>query len=275
MGNNNPIIKKKSIKRSAVLSPDERLRANVLIVDSQVSERTRIRQTLTGLGFASYVEASEHATGITRLQERPITHVIFQASATNMSASEFLTKIMEIDDNIIAVPTSSEPRLDDVFQLLSLGARGYLLKPFTGETLEDSLNWATHGEPISEAILFAKDRNEALSSLVMSNLDRLAHTMRQARQFETAIHELGILQARWRKSVEMAMLFGKGGPAGMQQYFIEFAVERAQGPASALGRFRKRLASRKAQLAEKAEKRKLLEEIQELTAEANQEKETS
>lgn len=257
------------------MSTDDRLRANVLMIEANTTERNRMRQSLTGLGFGSYVETGDHATGLQRLQERHISHVIFQASDTNMSAQEFIKKALELDENLICVPTTYQPDLDEVFSLLVFGARGYLIKPFTGETLEDALNWATYGDPISEAILFAKDRNEALTSLVMSNLDRLAHVMRQARTFETADRELQVLQARWRKSVEMAMLFGKGGPANMVEYFVDFVIDRSQGPASSLGRFRKRLTERKQHLAQQAEKRKLLNEIQALTEEARKEQEKS
>ncbi|MEZ4753608.1 MAG: hypothetical protein R3A13_04765 [Bdellovibrionota bacterium] len=56
--------------------------------------------------------------------------------------------------------------------------------------MNESILMATKGEPISDAILYAKTRNEALASLIMTSLDRLAIIMRQAETFDTAKREV-------------------------------------------------------------------------------------
>lgn len=237
------------------MSQEERRRSNVLIIDDHVQDRVLIRQTLSALGFGNYTDAPDHATGLVKIQERQVTHILFSAPATNMSAAEFLSRALELDEGLVAVATSANPTIDDVFHLLSLGARGYLAKPFTSSTFDDSLNWATHGPPISEAILYAKDRNEALASLVLSSLDKLALTMRQSKQFATARRELPAIYSQWRRALDMAYTFGKGGMMQMPKDFYQLLIERADGPASNLGRFRKRLNKRKEQIEEQAKKR--------------------
>lgn len=237
------------------MSSEERRQSSVLIIDDNPADRISIRQALSALGFLNYTDASDHASGLSKIQERKVTHVIFSAPKTNMTASEFLNKALEMDPAIVSVATSYNPTIDDVFSLLMIGARGYLVKPFTSDTISESLNWATNGQPLNDAILFAKDRNEALASLVLSSLDKLALTMRQARQFDTAKRELSTVYNQWKRSVDMAYTFGKGGMARMPTEFAELAIDRAQGPASSLGRFRDRLNRRKQQIEDSTKKR--------------------
>jgi DNA-binding NarL/FixJ family response regulator len=245
------------------MSQEEKRQSNVLIIDDNIQDRVAIRQALSALGFGSYTDASDHASGLAKIQERKVTHILFSAPKTNMPADEFLQKAMELDSSLIAIATSNDPTIDDVFRLLSLGARGYLVKPFTSITVDESLNWATHGPPISEAILFAKDRNEALAALVLSSLDKLALTMRQSKQFATARREVPIMYAAWRRSLDMAFTFGKGGMMQMPKEFYQLLIDRADGPASNLGRFRKRLSKRKAHLEKVQEKRKAIKALKE------------
>ncbi len=243
-------------KKDLSLLPDERRGANILIIESNPGDRMATRMSLNSLGFVNYTDAADHLTGLSKIQERKITHILFQAPPTNITSSEFIVKAHSLDPNIIMLPTSYNPTLDDVFALLVLGARGYLVKPFTSDIIEDALNWATNGEKMSEAILFAKDRNEALALLVLSNLDKAAQVMRQAKQFETAQREIPKALSQFKQSVEMAFHFSKGGVPKMAEEIVHFAIERAQGPATTLGRFRKRLAKRKAHLEEQEEKRR-------------------
>lgn len=89
---------------------------------------------------------------------------------TNIPTKDFLARILEMDKSVIAIPSSNDPNIDEVFDLLVMGARGYLVKPFTVETVEIGLAMATKGEPMSEAVLNAKDCNEALVAIMMGSL---------------------------------------------------------------------------------------------------------
>lgn len=152
-----------------------------------------------------------------------------------------MKKIFEIDDQLIAIPASANPNVDDVFDLLVSGARGYLVKPVTIDAVEDAILMATKGEPIADAVLHAKDRNEALVAIMMSSLDRTATTLRQAQQFETAKREVPRMMAGLRRAAELAMTFCKGGSDGLLIALEKFCIERSKGPATRLGRLRKRL----------------------------------
>lgn len=226
---------------AAVMSPAERAKASILIVESDSNERNNLRLAIKSLGYGSFSDAPNHAMALEKFSDRKITHVIFEAKKTNMPPKEFLTKVFECDPKIVAIPTSYEPQIDDVFDLMVIGARGYIVKPFTSDTLESAIQQATKGEPVSEAVLNAKDRNEALVALAMASLDKAATVLRQASQFETAKREIPRAIAMLRRSAELAKTFCKGGEDGLMEAIEKFCLERSKGPATKLGRLRQRL----------------------------------
>src|SRR5690606_13785898 len=130
---------------------------------------------------------------------------------TNMPPRDFVVKALEYDENIILIPTSHEPNVDDVFELLVLGAKGYLCEPFTADSVERAIANATKGEPIAESVKMAKDRNEALVAIMMGGLDRVATVLRQATKFDTAKREIPRMMHAFRGSTELAKTFAKGG----------------------------------------------------------------
>lgn len=226
---------------SLSMTPSERNRATVLIVEADPNDRNNMRTALKSLGYGGIADAPNHAAALERFSQRKITHVIFDAKKTTMPPSDFIKKVFEIDPTIIAIPSSSDPSVDDVFNLLVLGARGYLVKPFTMDSVEEAIVMASKGEPIAEAVLQAKDRNEALVAIVMGALDKCATIMRQAQKFETAQRELPRLLAHFGRSMELAKTFAKDGETGLHAALEKFCIERSKGPASRLGRLRKRL----------------------------------
>ena len=223
------------------MTPMERKRATVLVVEPDAADRNGIKGCLRTLGYGNVADVPNHATALERLVERPVTHIIFDAKKTNMPPIEFLHKVMELDRNITAIPSSYEPNVDDVFNLLIMGAKGYLVKPFTTESIEKGLVMATKGEPISELVLQAKDRNEALVAIMMASLDKAAMIMRQAQKFETAKRELPRALGALRRSADLAKTFCKDGEEGLVSALERFCIDRSKGPATRLGRLRKRL----------------------------------
>ncbi|MBN8547831.1 MAG: response regulator [Deltaproteobacteria bacterium] len=223
------------------MSAAERSKASVLIVESDPNDRNNLRTAIKALGYGGISDVPNHMAGIEKLQGRRFTHIFFEAKKTTMPAREFLQKVLEADSQTIAIPSSSSPNVDDVFDLLILGARGYLCKPFTSDSIEAAIVMATKGDPISDAVLQAKDRNEALVAIMMSSLDKAATIFRQATQFETAKREIPKALATLRRSAELARTFSKGGDAALIEAMEKFCIERSKGPATRLGRLRKRL----------------------------------
>jgi len=231
--------------RIPVMTVPERKKSSILIVDSEPHVRQTMRQLLNTLGFGLVADAVDHAIALQKLEEREFTHVIFEAKKTRIDAKEFLRRTFDLDEDVIAIPSSYDPTVDEVFDLLIIGAKGYLVKPFTADTLDQAIVMATRGEPISEAVLHARNRNEALASLILSSLDKLTVIMRQAEQFETAKREVQSCQLGFKRAVDLGNTFAKGGTAPLVESLVELCVERSQGPATRLGRFRKRLDQKK------------------------------
>jgi len=223
------------------ISQAERNKAQVLIVEADAGERNNLRTAIKTLGYAGVSDVPNHAAALEKLQQRRFSHVIFDAKKTNMPPKDFLAKVLEMDKEVVAIPSSFEPNVDDVFDLLIGGARGYLCKPFTADTVESSIVMATKGEPLSDVVLQAKDRNEALVAIMMGSLDKAATIMRQAQQFETARREIPRSYASLRRAAELARTFAKGGDDGLIEALERFCIERGKGPATRLGRLRKRL----------------------------------
>lgn len=231
--------------REFFLSDSERRGISLLVVDQAVSDRSILASTLQSYGIPVVSAAESCVIAIERVNQRKFTHVIFSANDSSMPASAFLTRLLALEPDVIAIPASHSPRTDHVFELLQRGARGYLVKPFTSDSLEEALALATKGEPFPEVVLNAKDRNEAFAAMIATSLDRLTIAMRQAAQFETARFEIPYLRARFRRAVEIASLFSQGGPPRFTADLIEFMTRISSGPASALGRIRKRLREKK------------------------------
>lgn len=227
--------------QTLVMTQAERNRSTVLIVESDPNERNTLRTALRSLGYGGIADVPNHSAAIERMGERPVTHIIFEAKRTTMPAKEFLQKVLSLDSRIVAIPSSYEPQVDDVFDLLVMGAKGYLVKPFTGSSVEQAIAMASKGEPISDLVLQAKDRNEALVAIMMGSLDKTATVLRQAMKFDTAKRELPRAMSAFRRSAELARTFCKDGEMGLFTALEKFCIERSKGPATRLGRLRKRL----------------------------------
>lgn len=230
-----------SLSSGVMFAPHERTKIFILVVESDANQRNHLRSALATLALGGVTEAVSHSAALEKMQERKITHIIFESKKTNMPAKEFLKKALTLDPNVIAIPASFEPNVDDVFDLLVMGARGYLSKPFNADSVDSALLMATKGDPINPVVLNARDRNDALSALCLSSLDKVATVSRQAQQFETAKREVPRTIAVFKRSAELARTFCKDGIEGFLGALERLCLERGQGPASKLGRLRRKV----------------------------------
>jgi DNA-binding NarL/FixJ family response regulator len=222
------------------MSPQERKACRVLVIEPDQEVRSNFRGMLRDMGCGEVASAADHMTGLTSFQDNYFTHIIFDARPTEMPPQEFLIKVLNLDDRVVAIPSSFDPTVDDVFTLLIEGACGFVVKPATLQSLEEAVLLATKGDPISDSLLHAKDRNQALASFAMTALDNAALLKRQASQFETAKRDLPKGMLLLKRAVDMGKTFAKGGEEGIREAFIEFALDRASGKASKLGRSREK-----------------------------------
>lgn len=225
------------------LTPAERMKSVIMVVEPDPGDRNNMRTAIKTLGYGGLTDVPNHASALDKIQERKITHIIFDAKKTNMPPKEFLSKVLEFDSDTVLIPSSFEPNVDDVFDMLIMGARGYLVKPINVESVDAAIVSATKGEPIADVVKQAADRNEALVAIMMTTLDKTATLLRQAQQFDTAKREIPRALAGFRRAAELAHTFAKDGDEGLFAALEKFCIERSKGPATRLGRLRKRLKS--------------------------------
>lgn len=237
-------------QENLIMSPAERSNSHVLIIEADPMERNNLRTAIKSLGYGGVSDVPNHAMALEKLQQRHFTHIIFDAKKTNMPPRDFLAAALEGGQELVCIPSSYEPNVDDVFDLLIMGARGYLCKPFTIDTVEQAIVMATKGEPIADAVLHAKDRNEALVAIMMGSLDKAATILRQSYQFETAKREVPKAFTSFKRAADLAKTFAKGGDEGLIEAIEKFCIDRSKGPATRLGRLRKRLQSNRTTIGE-------------------------
>ena len=232
----------KAFQRTKVmtLSSKERQKASILILDPETNVRQTIRQSLVGLGYGLISDAGEQSQALQKIEDKDFTHIIFDARGSRIPPKAFLKRAFELKPEIIAIASSYEPTVDDVFDLLISGAKGYLVKPITTQSLDDSIVYSSKGEPVSEAVLTAKNRNEALAALAMASLDKLAIIMKQARHFDTAKREIPGRIAAFKHALELGHTFAKGGSMMLRESLVNLLIERSQAPASRVPRFKRR-----------------------------------
>ena len=231
------------MEESFTMTTHERNEATVLVIDPDPMTRSNFRTCLKSLGYGGISDVANHMAAFEKLEQRKFSHIVFDAKKTNMPPKDFLKKLLEMDNTVIAIPSSFEPNVDDVFEMLIMGARGFLVKPFTIDTVELAIVMASKGDPLPDAVLHAKDRNEALVAILMSSLDKTATILRQAYQFDTAKREIPRAFGSLKRSADLAKTFAKGGDEGLIEAIENFCIERSKGPATRLGRLRKRLQS--------------------------------
>ena len=115
----------------------------VLIVDDSPVMRAFIRRILdlSGLESADFLEASNGHEALNLLREQWVDVVLTDINMPSMDGEE-LVRRLEADDLLKTVPVvivSTDGTENRMQKMISLGARGYVKKPFLPETLRAEL----------------------------------------------------------------------------------------------------------------------------------------
>lgn len=128
------------------------MKLNVLIVDDSPAMRVFVRRVLdsSGLEIERCLEASNGQEALDLLKDNWVDVVLTDINMPTMDGEELLRTMAE-HEILRAIPVlvvSTDRTECRIRKMLSLGAKGYVTKPFTPETLreklEDSLG-VTHG----------------------------------------------------------------------------------------------------------------------------------
>lgn len=116
---------------------------NIMIVDDSPVMRVFIRKVigLTGLEVGEYCEAGNGEEALESLHNRWVDLVLTDINMPLMSGEEFVRR-MESDELLRSIPVivvSTDSSYSRIHNMLALGARGYVSKPFLPEALRDEV----------------------------------------------------------------------------------------------------------------------------------------
>jgi len=119
---------------------------NIMIVDDSPVMRAFIRKVvgLTEIDVGEYCEAGDGEGALKSLREHWVDLVLTDINMPNMNGEEFVRR-MQCDDLLRSIPVivvSTDSSHSRVQQMLALGAKGYISKPFLPEALRDEVEKA-------------------------------------------------------------------------------------------------------------------------------------
>jgi len=113
----------------------------VLVVDDFSTMRRIIKNLLSDLGFNNSVEAEDGHSALAVLRQDQVELVITDWNMPGMSGIELLRAI-RADPRLRALPVlmvTAEAKRDQIIEAAQAGVNGYIIKPFTAQTLEEKL----------------------------------------------------------------------------------------------------------------------------------------
>jgi two-component system, chemotaxis family, chemotaxis protein CheY len=116
---------------------------SLLIVDDSPVIRSFIRRVigLSGFEVREYFEASNGEEALTQLGQHRVDVILTDINMPTMNGEELLRRL-GADGLLKSVPVlviSTDATRDRILRVLALGAKGYMTKPFSPESLREAL----------------------------------------------------------------------------------------------------------------------------------------
>jgi len=114
----------------------------ILIVDGYAAMRRIIRNLLRDLGFSNTHEATDGDTGLPMLREGGFDFLVTDWKLPGMTGLELL-KAVRSDPGLKGLPVlmvTTEAKREHIIEAARAGVDGYVVKPFSAETLADKIN---------------------------------------------------------------------------------------------------------------------------------------
>jgi len=113
----------------------------ILIVDDFSTMRRIIKNLLRDLGFNNTAEADDGKTGLPMLQTGNFDFLITDWNMPGMTGIELL-KAVRADEKLASLPVlmvTAEAKKDQIVEAAQAGVNGYIVKPFTAQTLKEKI----------------------------------------------------------------------------------------------------------------------------------------
>jgi len=114
----------------------------ILVVDDFSTMRRIVKNLLTDLGFTNTAEAEDGHSALAALRASSFDFVITDWNMPGMSGIELL-KAIRSDDRLKPLPVlmvTAEAKREQIIEAAQNGVNGYIIKPFTAQTLQEKLD---------------------------------------------------------------------------------------------------------------------------------------
>jgi two-component system chemotaxis response regulator CheY len=112
---------------------------SVLIVDDIQLMRDLLRTTLFQLGIENISEAGNAKSALSVCQNNSINLVFLDINMPDASGFNVMETLRGLDSSLFVVMVSAESSLANVRESIRLGAKGFIVKPYTSERIKDIL----------------------------------------------------------------------------------------------------------------------------------------
>ncbi|KAF1694562.1 response regulator [Pseudoxanthomonas jiangsuensis] len=113
----------------------------ILIVDDFSTMRRIVKNLLNDLGYSNTAEADDGTTALAALRSAPFDFVVTDWNMPGMTGIDLLRAI-RADDKLKTLPVlmvTAEAKREQIIEAAQNGVNGYIIKPFTAQTLEEKL----------------------------------------------------------------------------------------------------------------------------------------
>ncbi|MFQ5659264.1 MAG: chemotaxis response regulator CheY [Gammaproteobacteria bacterium] len=113
----------------------------ILVVDDFSTMRRIIKNLLRDLGFTHSTEADDGTTALPMLQKGDFDFLVTDWNMPGMQGIDLLKAIRE-DPNLSSLPVlmvTAESKRDQIIEAAQAGVNGYIVKPFTAQTLKEKI----------------------------------------------------------------------------------------------------------------------------------------
>jgi two-component system chemotaxis response regulator CheY len=113
----------------------------ILIVDDFSTMRRIVKNLLNDIGHTDTIEAEDGNAALAQLCSQPFDFVITDWNMPGMTGLELLKQIRS-DPKLARLPVlmvTAEAKREQIVEAAQNGVNGYIIKPFTAETLKDKM----------------------------------------------------------------------------------------------------------------------------------------
>ncbi len=111
-----------------------------LVVDDMSIICDSMVKTLTSLGVASVHIAQDAVTALEMFNKFRIDLVFMDINLDGESGLDVMGKLKDIDSDVYTIVLSGESNIANVRKSISLGAKGFVVKPYTNGKIQEVLD---------------------------------------------------------------------------------------------------------------------------------------